>query len=255
MSASLKDRAIVITGAGAGIGHGILQAAVAAGAQVTGLDCDAASRHRISSSGAQFHCVDVCDASALAAAIGEVREREGRLDGLVNNAGVTLTQPFLALTVEEMDRLWLTNQRSVLVGSQAAARIMVADNTPGSIVNIGSNHSAASDRDYEAYAGTKGAIAAMSRAMSWSLGPYGIRVNTLAPGLTMTESVEKIAQQPGVDDWFRSWHALPEVAAVEDIAQVAIFLLSNASAAITGSEIIADKGMTARLGNLQRNRQ
>jgi NAD(P)-dependent dehydrogenase (short-subunit alcohol dehydrogenase family) len=251
MTGNLEGRVVIVTGAGAGIGHGILRMLIEAGARATGFEVDADRHARVTAEGAVFQQVDVGDVEAFAAAIQEVRRREGRLDGLVNNAGLTLTRPFLELDVAEMDLMWRVNQRSVLVGCQAAARIMVADGRGGALVNIGSNHSQASDREFEAYAGTKGAVAAMVGAMAWSLGGHGIRVNTLSPGLTMTERVSELARGPATDARFRAWHAMEAASTVEEIGRIAVFLLSDASAAITGAEIIADKGMSARLGNLK----
>ena len=133
-----------------------------------------------------------------------------------------------------MESLWTVNQRSVLAGCQMAARIMVADGTPGALVNIGSVHARSGNPGMEGYAGTKGAISAMGRAMAWSLGPHGIRVNALCPGLTQTETVLQAMQDPATAAELCSWHATNRVSTVEDIGNAAVFLLSDLSAALTG---------------------
>jgi len=250
MSASLCGQTIVVTGAGSGIGLGVLKAAQAAGATVVGIDYTEAAKEVIAGQGACAVSADVREPDALRAAIHEARDRTGRLDGVVNNAGLTLTAPFLEADVEMWDQLWLTNQRSVLIGCQTAAQIMVKDRTRGSLVNIASVHATASDHTYEAYAGTKGAIRAMGQSMAWSLGPHGIRVNTLSPGLTLTEAVAKAAKDPALDALFQSWHADATVPKVEELAQVAVFLLSDQSVVLNGTEIVADKGTVARLCNV-----
>lgn len=250
MTLPLAGRVVIVTGAASGIGRGILRICVAQGARVAGLDVASDAAAKIRSEGGRAYHADVADPVAFAQVIAQVRADEGRLDGMVNNAGLTLVSPFLEADVGEWDQLWQVNQRSVLVGAQAAARIMVADGTAGSIVNLASNHARASDVGYEAYAGTKGAITAMTRAMSWSLGKHGIRVNALCPGLTMTEAVAAMAQDPATAAMFNSWHALGRVNSVDDVGRVAAYLLSEASTALTGAEIIADQGMTARLGAL-----
>lgn len=250
MSGALQGRTIVVSGAGSGIGLGILRAILAEGAVACGLYNSPSSGDRVRDLGAMAVQADIREPDRLREAIERARAETGRLDGLVNNAGLTLTAPFLEAEVEMWDQLWRTNQRSVLIGCQAAARIMARDGTGGSLVNVSSVHGSASDRTYEAYAGTKGAIAAMARAMAWSLGPQGIRVNTLSPGLTMTEKVAEVAKESGNAALFASWHADGCTPSVEDIARVAVFLLSDASAALSGTEIIADKGTTARLCNV-----
>lgn len=250
MTGSLEGRVIVVTGAAAGIGRGILRACLAEGATVAGLDNAADGNARITEAGGLWYRADVADPSGFTAALGQVRANLGRIDGLVNNAGVTRIAPFLDADLEAWETLWRVNQRSVLIGSQAVARIMVEDGTKGAIVNIASNHATASDVGYEGYAGTKGAIAAMTRAMAWSLGPHGIRANTLSPGLTMTEAVERAASDPDRAAAFGDWHANGTVNSVDDIGRVAAFLLSDASAALTGAEIVADQGMASRLAAL-----
>lgn len=246
----LNDRVIVVTGAGAGIGRGILRMCIAAGARVAGLDIAEDAKERIKAEGGLAYRTDVADADELASTIRRVRHDFGGLDGLVSNAGVTLTAPFLDADPAMWERLWQVNQRSILVGAQAAAQIMVADGKAGSIVNIASNHALASDAGYEAYAGTKGAITAMTKAMAWSLGRHGIRVNALCPGLTMTETVEAAAGDREQAALFNAWHATGRVNMVDEVGRAAVFLLSDAACAINGAEIVADQGMSARLGDL-----
>lgn len=247
---ALQGKVVIVTGAGAGIGLGILRVCVAQGARAYGLDLNPDGAGAIEAAGGTFQQADVSDVDGFANAIKAVREQAGRLDGIVNNAGYTPMTPFLDVGSAEWDTLWQVNQRSVLVGCQAAARIMVADGTRGALVNVASNHAFGSDAEYEGYAGTKGAILAMGHAMAWSLGPHGIRVNTLCPGLTLTEKIAPLTEDPAIDQQFRSWHALHEACTPEDIGNVAAYLLSDASAALTGTDIVADKGMSARLGAL-----
>lgn len=247
MSKALSGRSVIVTGGGAGIGLGVVRQCVAAGASVVAFEINRVRAGQIEAEGAEFREVDVADAAGLARAISSVCEQSGPVSGLVNNAGITIQKPIEQMTVEEMDLLWQVNQRPVLIAAQAVAPYM-AKVGGGAIVNIASNHARASDQGYEAYAGTKGAIVAMTRALAWSLGPRKIRVNALAPGLTMTEAVAKAAETPGRDAQFRSWHAMGKVNSVDDVGKLATFLLSDDAAAINGAEIIADQGMSARLG-------
>ncbi|WP_298813168.1 SDR family oxidoreductase [uncultured Roseibium sp.] len=247
MTGLLDDLTIIVTGGGAGIGLGVVRQCRAAGARVIVFEVDPGKAETVEKTGGVFHRVDVADPVGLSEAITAVDECYGPIYGLVNNAGITIQKPLNALSLDEMELLWQVNQRSVLVGVQAAAPLMEKAGE-GSIVNIASNHARASDQGYEAYAGTKGAIVAMTRAMAWSLGPAGIRVNALAPGLTMTETVSDLAEDPARSKEFNSWHALGRVNSVDDIGKLTAFLLSRNAAAITGAEIVADQGMSARLG-------
>ncbi|WJS05620.1 SDR family NAD(P)-dependent oxidoreductase [Roseibium aggregatum] len=247
MNSLLAGKRIIVTGGGAGIGLGIVRQCLAAGAEVIALECDPLKEEAITAEGAIFREVDVADAAGLRGAIIAAGGEPGSIQGLVNNAGITIQKPLADLSLEEMDLLWMVNQRSVLVAAQAVAPILAA-NGSGAIVNIASNHARASDKGYEAYAGTKGAVVAMTRALAWSLGPSHIRVNALAPGLTMTETVAQAARDPGRETEFRSWHATGEVNTVDDVGRMAAFLLSEAARSVTGAEIIADQGMSARLG-------
>lgn len=244
---NLAGRHVIVTGAGAGIGLGIARQCRAAGATVTGLDRNPDGAAALDKIGARFAQVDVADLDAFEGAIQAAADDAGRLDGLVNNAGVTIKVPFLEMTRAQMETLWTVNQRSVLVGCQAAGRIMAASGS-GAIVNIASNHARATNPGHEGYAGSKGAIVAMTQAMAWSLGPHGIRVNALSPGMTQTEIVIAAMQDPDNAENFRSWAADHKVNTVEEVGDAAVFLLSDASAALNGSDILADRAMSALLG-------
>lgn len=244
---NLKGQHVIVTGAASGIGLGIARQVRAAGAAVTGLDRNPDGAARMAELGAEFVRVDVAEPDALVAAIEDAHARAGRLDGLVNNAGVTIRVPFLDLTLGQIEMLWQVNQRSVLVASQAAGRIMAAAGR-GAIVNIASNHANATNPGHEAYAATKGAIVAMTRAMAWSLGPNGVRANTLSPGMTQTEIVIEAMKDPANAANFRSWSADNQVNTVDEVGRAAVFLLSDASSALNGSDLVADRGMSSLLG-------
>lgn len=250
MSKTLLDqKVVVVTGAAAGIGWGITQVCAEAGATVVLADINDAS-HRVEALRAQGYSssylpLNVGDAAAIEPFIGEVLERHGRIDGLVNNAGVTIEGDFLDFDLDKLDCLWEVNQRSVFLLCQAAARHMPSG---AAIVNIASNHAGASVPGYEMYAATKGAIVAMTRAMAWSLGKKGIRVNSLCPGLTKTEAVAKVVEEsPALAVSFDKMHADNKYNTVEEVGHIAAFLLSSFAGAMTGANITADHGLSASL--------
>lgn len=250
----MKGKVIIVTGGCSGIGWGITQMAAQRGATViAGQRSVESGQARIDTLveqglDAHFSQLDVADPERVASFVTEVHERFGRIDILINNAGITIEEEFFEMPLEKLDMLWNVNVRSIFLMSQHTSKLMVADGVRGSIVNVSSAHSRASCPQYEMYAGTKGAISAMTRAMAWSLGQHGIRVNTCSPGLTMTEDVQKVADEnPHLAKSFREISATKDVASVEDIAEVVLFLASDAAAAVTGAEYYADKGLSSLL--------
>ncbi len=248
----LADKIVIVTGGCSGIGWGITQKCVREGATVIAGQRSESGKDRIDELveqgfDAHFKCLDVSKPESINAFVSAVYAEHGRVDALVNNAGITIEEDFFEMPLEKLDMLWATNQRSVFLMSQAVARHM-REQGGGSILNISSNHSYGSVPGYEMYAATKGGIAAMTRAMSWSLGKYGIRVNTLSPGLTMTEGVQNVlVDKPELERPFRDMHATGEVSTVEDIANAASFLISDQAKAFAGADILADQGVAALL--------
>lgn len=246
MSASLQGKRILVTGAAAGIGHGIARACANAGASVIVAD--------INSDGAENAAAelggDIVAATLDVSSTNDIRNffenLEGPLDGLVNNAGVTIEADFLDFPEEDLERLWQTDLRSVFCMCQQAGKYM--KDSGGAIVNISSVHGNASTPGFEMYAAVKAGITAMTRAISWSLGSYGIRVNALSPGLTHTEAVAQILKEkPHLARPWSTMHATGKYATVDEIGEIAAFLLSDGAAAITGTELVADHGLSALL--------
>lgn len=247
---SLDGRVVVVTGGGAGIGLGVVQVLAARGARVVVAEKDPDFTARITATRGDVSVIptDVAEPASIAALFTEITSRFGTLHGLVSNAGRTIQGTFLDFSLEDCEALWTTNLRSVFLCAQHAARLMQAGAQGGAIVNIASNHARASVPGFEMYAATKGGITAMTRAMAWSLGRHGIRVNALCPGLTRTERAqESINAKPGLEDVFNAWHATGRYNAPRDVGEVAAFLLSDAAIGITGAELIADNGMSSLL--------
>lgn len=256
MAGILEGKTVIVTGAGAGIGWGITNACVDAGATVIMAELNPAYESRakaLRDKGANvfFNIVDVGNPESIGSFTADIERRFERIDGLVNNAGITLVDDFLSFSLEQLDALWSTNLRSVFLMCQSIARIMKAQGS-GAIVNISSNHAIASVPGYEMYAATKGGITSMTKAMCWSLGRQGIRVNSLCPGLTRTEAIAEMEDKtPGLSETFNHMHATGSYSSVKQIGDVAVFLLSDLSQAITGEALVADHGLTASLCNSQ----
>ncbi|KWF30505.1 SDR family NAD(P)-dependent oxidoreductase [Burkholderia pseudomultivorans] len=254
---SLDGRVVIVTGGGDGIGLGIVEVLAQCGVKVVVAERNGARaeavRERLGGREALFVETDVADPASVAALFEHVDAHHGRLDGLVNNAGVTLHGPFDAFSLEDCDRLYRTNLRSMFHCAQLAAP-RIARAGGGAIVNIASNHAGASVPGFEMYAATKGGIVAMSRAMATSLAPQRIRVNTLSPGFTMNAPIgAALERDPALLDAYRALHPAQRINAPADIGQLAAFLLSDAAIGVVGADLVADNGMSALLFNRNRS--
>lgn len=250
----IDGRVVVVTGGGAGIGLGIVKVLAQQGARVVMAECNPEGG-RISAAlcdqglDVRFVQCDVGDPASIEALFAEVRSHYPKLDGLVNNAGLTIHGDFLEASLESWERMINVNLRSVFLCAQHAARMMAASGG-GAIVNISSNHAGASTEGFEGYAATKGGITAMTRAMAWSLGHHHIRVNSLSPGLTLTDHIGQLmSDKPELGRFYHALHATQRINQPEDVGQLAAFLLSDASQSLTGADLMADNGLSAHLFN------
>lgn len=258
MNYDLTGRIVIVTGGGAGIGLGIVNVLARQGARVIMAECNPAGGEVAAGMKAGGFDVgyvpcDVSDPQSIEALFALVGREYGGLDGLVNNAGITIHEPFLEVSLENWQRTIDTNLRSVFLCVQHAARMMKARGG-GAIVNLSSNHAGASMEGFEAYAATKGGICAMTRAMAWSLGEYRIRVNSLSPGLTSSDHIRQLMRErPELNHFYPSLHATRRINEPEDVGQIAAFLLSDASVCVTGADLLADNGLSAHLFNRHEN--
>lgn len=238
----LKDRIVVVTGSSGGIGLAIARACVAEGAQVvlhgTRVEALGAAAATL---GANAHAVaaDLADPDAPARIVVETVDRFGRIDGLVNNAGIFPRGGLEEVTAPDFDRIMAVNARAPLLMCQAAARRFRAQGGPGAIVNIGSINAHCGAANLLAYSMSKGALQTMTRNLGDALGAERIRVNQLNVGwtLTDTEHATQLAEgQP--EDWLdrvpRAFAPSGTILRPEDVAPHAVFFLSDASAPVTG---------------------
>jgi 3-oxoacyl-[acyl-carrier protein] reductase len=253
----LRGRVAVVTGAGEGIGRDIAAHLVKAGARVVLNDVDAA---RAGEAAAAIRvtggaCVPVPgDAGdpAFAAELVAAAVREfGRLDVAVANAGLSLVSAFLETTPAEFDRLVGLNLRGSYFLAQAAARQMRAQGQGGSVLFMSSVCGHLAVVPMAAYGMTKAGLEMLARALVPELGPLGVRVNAVAPGATLTPRT--IALEPGYDAWWGAKIPLGRVATTADIARVALFLLSDGAAHVTGQTLVVDGGWTS-IGDVPRPR-
>ncbi len=243
----LDGRRILVTGASMGIGRAVALAAAASGARVVlaarrrpGLDEVAAA---IAAPGGRAEVLpfDAGDAAAIRKAVAMA----GPLDGLVNNAGSVTREPFLEASESEMDRVLGLNVKGATIVAQEVARGMVRAGTRGAIVNIASVAGLVGARNRSLYAATKHALMGLTRVMALELGGHGIRVNAVCPGLVNTPLAADLMADEAFVAATRARIPLGRILEPEDIAGPAVFLLSAASAGVTGIALPVDGGVTA----------
>lgn len=246
-----KDRVVMVTGAGQGIGYGLCRAFAAAGAKVAlnDIDGDLAREAsdkintRVADDVVTPYALDVADVEAVRAMVADVIERFGRLDVVIPNAGLSHFGRFLDYTTEAFDRVSAVNLRGTYFTAQAAARAMIETKTEnGRLIFMSSVTGKQAYPNLSAYGMTKAGIRHLASVLAAELGTYGITVNAIAPGATVTERT--MADDPEYDSNWQRVAPNGRVAQVEDVVQTALFLASAKARHITGQTIVVDGGWT-----------
>lgn len=243
----LEGKVALITGAALERGQGGCEARLFAreGATVVLADIeDEAGRATAAAIGprAEYARLDVTDAAAWAELVRDVVARHGRLDVLVNNAGVWHTGGLLDTSPEDFRRVVEINQTGVFLGMHAVAPVM-RDQGAGSIVNISSAAGLRGDPAIHAYVASKWAVRGMTKAAALELAPFGVRVNSVHPGLIQTPmSATEFA--PGRPDPGRRV-PMGRVGQPEEVAELVAYLAADVSAYVTGAELAIDGAVTA----------
>lgn len=238
----LKDKICIVTGAAQGIGKGISEKILADGGIVYGCDRAVGSMDEFAAANPNFHPLyfDVTDAAAAKAAMMQVKKEQGRIDVLVNNAGVVFNKKIGMIVREETELMFRVNVIAVIELIQLVSRIM-ARNGGGSIVNIASVTAVLGSAGQSAYSATKGAIIAFTKSSAKELAPQGIRVNAVAPGIVKTERFEELYEASGDKIDARIGRiALGRLGTPEDVANACCFLASDNASYISGQILGVD---------------
>ncbi len=251
----LDGKIAIVTGGTSGIGEGIARAFVTEGAKVVIVGRrDEEGRALEKRLGVRFIRADVANEADVKAMVDRTLEWFGRLDCLVNNAGIP--SPMISITevdVATIDQVLAVNVKGVLLGIKHAAPAMLAQQS-GSIVNIASMAGHRGGISGHIYTASKGAVSALTRSAAAELGEKGVRVNTISPGAIVTGIFGKNAGLEGskadkvagvVKEAFAKLQPIPRAGMPEDVAQAALFLASDGSGFINGQDLVIDGGHTA----------
>ena len=243
------DRVVVVTGGARGIGAATAQRFAEEGASIAVLDIDessaAATAEGLGATRAVGLACDVSDGDSVASAVGAVVERLGKIDVLVNNAGVTRDNLLFKMTDDDWDTVMNVHLRGAFLMTRAVQQHMVAAKY-GKILNL-SSVSALGNRGQANYSAAKMGLQGFTRTLALELGPFGINANAVAPGFIVTEMTDATARRVGVEpEDYRKAAAernpVRRVGYPQDIAAAAAFLCSDEASYITGQTLYVDGG-------------
>lgn len=249
----LENKVALITGGGSGIGRGIAEMFAQEGAKVIVLDVDVAggqeTAEKINGAGgeARFMRADISNAEDIQGAVSGVVATWGRLDVLVNNAGIVREGSVTETSIDDWDRVMGINLRGTFLCSRFALEPMIAQGA-GAIINIGSVGGLRGSRGLAAYSTAKAGVINLTRQLAVDYGRHGIRVNCICPG-TIVTPMHRIwyspeEQEATLAEWSRN-RPLNMAGEPTDIAYPAVYLASDEARFVTGSVIVVDGGATA----------
>jgi len=250
----ISGKVCLVTGGTSGIGRAIALACAQSGAKVvagsSSADKVAAIKKELGGEH-QATQIDVADAASVQAAIDLTIKTFGRLDAVVNAAGVIKRLPTIDFPLEEFERIVKINLTGTFIVNQLAARAM-KDQSPdeknqrGSIVNVASLTSFVAFEGVVAYSASKGGVLSLTRTFANDLAQYGIRVNAIAPGVIPTDFNRQLIEGTARGDWLKKHTPLDRFGNAEELVGAALYLISPAGSYTNGQTIVVDGGFLAR---------
>jgi len=247
---AVNDQVVLISGASRGIGKAIAAGFVERGSQViiTGREQETLDAAVAELAGGAYPATamvcDVADPAAICDTVAATLESYGRIDTLINVAGVNRRKPSLEITDEDYDFVVDINQKGAFIFSREVGRHMV-ERGGGSQINIASLNTDRPLKNVTPYAMSKAAMGAMTRALAMEWGPHGVRVNAVAPGFILTDLSEKLWSDERMHAWGVANTPQRRLGVPADMAGATLFLASEASAFMTGQIMFVDGGFTA----------
>jgi 2-deoxy-D-gluconate 3-dehydrogenase len=246
----LLGKVALVTGARRGLGRAIAVALADAGADIVGLGPNPMpeTAEAVEATGRRFAevMVDLGDDPDIDAAVAEASDRFGRIDVLVNNAGIIRRADLLDYSEADWDAVMEVNLKSQFFLSQSVARHMIAGRNPGRIVNVASLLSFQGGIRVPAYTAAKHGVAGLTRALANELAPHGITVNAIAPGYMVTDNTEALRNDPERSAQLLARIPMGRFGEADEIATAVLFFAAPASSYVTGAIVSVDGGWMAR---------
>jgi NAD(P)-dependent dehydrogenase (short-subunit alcohol dehydrogenase family) len=254
MAGLLADKVVVITGGGSGIGAAGARLAAQDGARVVVADLAAdAAEHVAASCNGEALTVDVRDSGSVQALVAAVVARHGRIDGLFHTAmSVPLVNKHDRRVTELPETIWESIISLVLTGTFHVCKYVgqqMLKQRSGSIVLTATSDALIGQAGLDAYTAAKGGVVSMTRSMAAGVSPEGVRVNSICPGFVDTPHQREFLEKPEMRARIEAMHLMPIMAA-EDVADLAIFLMSDRARYLTGGIYASDGGYSAFKGRL-----
>ncbi|MGG0716775.1 glucose 1-dehydrogenase [Robertmurraya massiliosenegalensis] len=248
----LDEQKVIVTGAGRGIGRALAIGLAEAGADIALLsrtkeDLEETARY-ISKLGSEALVIptDVTSRDEINKSLELITEKWGRVDVLINNAGMNIRSKALDVTDEEWQKIMDTNLKSAFIMSQEVGKVMKETNTEGRIISISSVAGTVALRTGVVYAATKAAMIQMTKVLAMEWGPYNIRVNSIGPWYFRTPLTEKLLADKEYLNEILSVTPLNRVGELRELVGPAVFLASEAGNYVTGQTLFVDGGMTIK---------